>query len=219
MDSPMLNVRQKEITDRIKSTGFKLKEFHFKATNNHFFELVFIGTDFRFKTSMKGLFMSPGLDGGSTITANPGSWEPNLVKLEKWLSIIMLEKEIGNPWEEDEDNFYFYSEINEGHEDGEASFTETEIKNISICLAEIKQYLLSNTALTQQQLNTIQSDIKRLEANSNKVSKKDWFFLLIGLLFSWVLGGILPPDQPKILFDRLSEFVANGVKTVFKILE
>ncbi|MNL15990.1 hypothetical protein D3C87_1370100 [compost metagenome] len=153
-----------------------------------------------------------------TGTANVGGWIPNLGVLEKWLDIIVKEKEIGDPWAESDEDYHFYQGINEEHHDGEARFSEAETKNIAFCLAEIKQHILSNAEITQQQFNTITSDFKRLEENTNKISAKDWYLLFIGQLLSWVAGGFLTPDQPKALFHKVAESVAGGMKTMFNIL-
>lgn len=214
----MLKSRQKEITKVIKEKGFKLNEFEFTPSTNIFFTVKWKGSGFYFKTTTDGYAMSPGIKGKINEAANVGGWDANLHQMGHWLDCVLKEKEVGDPWKEDDDEFQFYQEINEEYADGETSFTESEIKNITVCLAEIKQHLLSNAKLSEQQVNAIQGDIKRLEANGSKISAKDWYLLFGGLLLSWVAGGILTPDQPKILFDKLMESVAGGMSAAFKFL-
>ncbi len=213
----MLKSRQKEITNVIKEKGFKPKEFEFTPDTNSFFTLAWKGSAFYFTTSSDGYKMSPGLKSKIVEVANVGGWEANLHQMGHWLDCVLKEKESGDPWKDD-DEFQFYQEIDGEYTDGDTNFTPSEMENITFCLAEIKQHLLSNSTLNEQQLNTIKDDIKRLEANGNKISVKDWYLLFGGLLLSWVAGGILTPDQPKILFDKLMESVASGMRVAFNLL-
>ncbi|NEU10100.1 hypothetical protein GZH53_17380 [Flavihumibacter sp. R14] len=211
METVMLRSRQKEITDLIKLKGLKLKQFDFQPVTNNFFKLTFRDTDLYFRTDKDGFVMRPGPDKVISHSANVGGWKPNLPYLEIWLDTIVTELEIGDPWTEDEFEHQLYEDINDEYQNGEKFFSSIEVDRISKGLLDIQNLILADTALSKTHVDLVQADIRRLEANSNKISSKDWSLLFIGIMFSWVTSGILDPEIPKLWFNKFSVYV-SGLK-------
>jgi hypothetical protein len=198
----MLPVRQKEIVDKIKSLGFKLKDFKFNPATNETFVINYLPvTDYYISIQNKRYTVKPAQNGTMLAAGEAVTWDTGLKWLDYWLRALKENIEVGNPWEDIEDAKEQMNEIN--FDTYEEVFNEEEQTKIE---KKLDQLLLEITKLNID-TTEIKKDIVNLNTMSGKVSKKDWVLLLMGTVTSWVFSSLLSPEHTQTIWET--------VKTLF----
>src|SRR5690606_26856131 len=112
-----------------------------------------------------------------------------------WLKSIRENIEIGNPWEDIENeemndlNFDSYEEI---FNNKEQIIIE---KKLDLFLLEFEKLKIDT--------NIIKEDIQHLKTMSGKISKKDWILLFLGSTTSWIFASLLPPEHTHTIWNTV----------------
>jgi hypothetical protein len=89
----------------------------------------------------------------------------------------------------------------ENQEDKETQFSEDEQKSVTGALKEIREFIIENHKLSQEQLLSLDEKFEMLEIESSKMSKQAWLHTLIGVLFGFATNGAFAPERAHQLFD------------------
>lgn len=194
----MLAIRQREITDSIIKNGFSLDDFEFKPISNDEFSIYYKPNKiFSLRQSAKktqGIkkmnvyTMIPFVKGVYKETFDFEGFDVLKEKLEIWLNALRENVEIGNPWDIFGNNTEFSQDIN--FDSYEEVFTEEEEKVIHLKL----DLLLGKIKKLELETSSISEDINHLKEMTNKISKKDWILLFVGMMSSWGLQTLAPSE-------------------------
>lgn len=220
MNTTMLRIRQKEIVDIIKSKNLSIRKFEFTPDSNDFYSIKLKESDLYFRTDKDGFVMKPGLENKLAYSANAGGFTPTLQYLSKWLDTIVIELEIGNPWDESDEaeDFNFYEQVNSGHLNSDIDFSSEERVRVTEGLEKIELYILENRTLNQEQIDSVRQDIERLDKNASKISSKDWNLLLIGQMFSWLANGIITSEDVNSVYKTVVDYILTGAKSTLRLI-
>lgn len=200
----MLPVRQKEIVDKIKSLGFKLKDFKFNPATNDTFVINYLPiTDFYISIQSKGYVFKPAQNGILSASGEAATWDTGLKWLDYWLRALKENIEIGNPWEDIEEAKEQMHEMD--FDTYEEFFSQEEQSKIEKKLDQ----LLLEIAKLNIDTTEIKKDIVHLNTMSGKVSKKDWVLLLMGTVTSWVFGSLLSPEHTQTIWEYVKNLFSG----------
>lgn len=125
-----------------------------------------------------------------------------------WTDNLKIEIESDNIWnriQENSDNIFdkdFYN--------SDKKFSESELKLNQERMKLLQNEILKIPLLVEQQ-NFIQDELKALNLKANKMSKKDWYFLLIGtfVTVSATLG--LSHEQGQMILNAVKLFFSSVI--------
>lgn len=187
----MLPIKQKQVVDKITTAGFKASDFIFEPKSNEEFSLIYKAIPgYIFQRTenptARRFEYCPGSNGeykSLFIYLGFGSLIDNM---DKWLSALKENIEIGNPWKEIEDTFE--SMVFNSYDE---MFTVTEQENI----AEKLNHLLTYFETLKIDVSKIADDIEHLNEMSSKVSKKDWIILFLGNITGFIINGLITTED------------------------
>jgi hypothetical protein len=73
-------------------------------------------------------------------------------------------------------------------------FTPAEREEIADKLREIKEFAEKTYSLTGAQVDRLAAQLDHIEAASHRIGRKDWLLLFYGVLFNFIVSGLLRPD-------------------------
>lgn len=197
----MLPIKQKQIVDTIKAGGFTQSEFIFEAIDNESFLLKYkANEDYHLEVKNKKHYIKPAISGRLFTEGETANFEAALSRIGYWLKAVKENIEVGNPWEDIKDKL---SDID--YDSYEEVFTAEERIKIE---KKLDQLLLEVSKLNID-TTEIKKDIKHLNSMSDKISKKDWFLLLMGTTTSWVVGNILSPEHTQTVWESIKNLFSS----------
>jgi len=142
--------------------------------------------------------------------ANCKEWSGVIKRLDYWLRV--LEKEVSQP-----DPWLL---LNQGTVLKDTipavagmveKFDKAELSKVHEHLDTIRQFLISETRPSKEQLKLIDERLSYLESSASRQSKQDWAHTAIGVMFTIAIGLAMAPEQA----NRLLQFTANFIKMIF----
>lgn len=211
----MLPVRQKQVFQTIKNEGFDPFDFLFEPLTNDQFSITYRpNEEYNFsksKTPNQNSFVYiPGHNGALKTSFNFASFQHLLKQLTIWLSNLKENISVGNPWQEihklrgslEEFNVDSYEEM---FSDEESILARDTIQSFSNYLEEIKV-----------ETSLIRKDLDHLSEMISKVSRKDWLFLFLGTITSWLIGGLIPPEEMGTVWDKVKTLFAPFINKLLQ---
>jgi hypothetical protein len=153
---------------------------------------------FDLKGDLRFSVFSPGRDEW-TQSIETRSWFGQTKAIRKWLQYLKRETESPDLWNaiSQEKNLI---EASASSDTSNALFSNNEREYISAALAEIKEYILSTQSFTPEQTKYIEDRLHYLKEASERMGRKDWITLTVGVLTNIIVGVALAPDAARELF-------------------
>ena len=174
--------------------------------------LVYLNTLFYYTFDLKGgkhcALFSPGKEFAQE-QQYPGNWEWQLKYFETWLSYIA--REVGEPdlWAAlAEEAGTLISGLPMVLE--EAPFTPVELSSLAMKLDEIAEHVDSISGTSE----TIKQQTSYLKEALHKQSKRDWFFLFIGVLVTLASTLVLSPEQGNTIVVYLKGVIGQVLQVL-----
>jgi len=187
----MLPVRQKQIVDKIKAAGLSPKDFEFRPVSHEEFSLTYkpIPSFIIGRVSNQNLYrFDPGPGGHPSITFQFKGFNGILEYLDQWFNAIKENISIGNPWEEIEEA---KETMNNAAFD---SYDDVFTAEDQLLVASKLDFLIEEFKKLEIDVESIANDLDHLKVMSGRISKKDWFLLLLGNITGWIFGGVIPAE-------------------------
>ena len=139
-----------------------------------------------------------------------GDWSLQFSSFQDWISYLKREVEAPDLWgalknEKDIINATVDTESNE-------LFNEAEKLNIIKSLNEIKEFIYTSNVLQIEEKQFIESRFQYLIGSSERLGKKDWLNITLGVLINIILFLSLPSESAGELF----RFVSISLKWLSK---
>ena len=90
-------------------------------------------------------------------------------------------------------------------------FNEVELSKVHDHLKSIREFLLSETDPSHEQLRLIDERLSYLEDSAKRQSKQDWAHTAVGVMFTIAIGLAMAPEQA----NKLLQLTANFIKLIF----
>lgn len=94
-------------------------------------------------------------------------------------------------------------------EDDNSSFSQTEQQDIAVQLAEIRSLIIASTQLGQEKIGLVESRLAYLQDSSQRLGRKDWKNLALGVVFTILLQLALGPDTSRELWRLISTLLVR----------
>ena len=124
-------------------------------------------------------------------TLQPVTWDDVASHFDRWLTALKSEIEAPDLWTEltgDRGALAVPLPRN-------TPFTPEEQQKIRAQLDRIQGEVLADLQLTADQGTAFRSDMDYLKESAARSGRRDWRLQVLGMLGSWALGSILPPDR------------------------
>lgn len=138
------------------------------------------------------------------------SWSEILEETCKWGEI--LKQEVGTPdlWAANRRQREFLSGA--GYETVDNTpFTAAEQAEITAQLREIKGYVKKTLSLSDEQMALVEARFDEAERASDHIGRKDWLLLFMGILFTLIITGVIPPN----VVQHVIEMAIHGLSHLF----
>ncbi len=195
MSYEVLKAQRNEIFEIVKNHDLNPTNFSWERTASRFIPnteisiLNHLETAFYYKfDNRRGshyAIYSPAKDKAQTAN-NLGSWENQLIHVNIWAE--SLKKEINAPdlWELAKENKNLVEHDFETEDDSKFSDKESEL--IKDKLNELSDYIVKTRNLNTEQITFLNNRFSYLEEAVERVTKKDWKIIFIGVLFNIIVG-------------------------------
>ena len=210
--SPILNSQANEVLKLVKDQGLDPLEFSWEHTESsntadlYVSKILHISTGsffkFDFKEGKHFCVFSPGKEKQKESIFS-GSWELQISYINKWLSYLKREIASPNLWETISQQILLKSDIDKIHSND--LFTNEEINKIQSSIGEIKEYVLATYNLTDSNKVFLENKLNYLIDSSNRLGRKDWIIILIGIITNIVMSLSFSPDTAKDFFIVVSK--------------
>lgn len=159
----------------------------------------------------------------STMTVGDGlpqplqhyTWPTVPERLQRWAEEVKRDFDTPDLWAE----LQREREILTGarYEDvGNTPFTPEEQADIAEQLREIEEYVKKTYSLSTEQMSLVEARFNDLEAATSRIGRKDWLLMFLGVLFSLIASGLLPPEAVQhilgMAFDGLDHLLGGEVR-------
>ena len=187
----MTPIRQKEIADAIKKSGFKLSDFDCTIISDMKFEVSYKQQpQYRYVTAPNPsyIYISPSAQGNlASTTLWASSFQGNIALLDNWLANLKANLAIGDPWAEIETADNEKIKIGDGSQEplneNERNFID---EKLDIILEALKEFATD--------FERIKSDLEYLKYAGGNVSKKDWGIMVMGNVMGWAMSNAIHKD-------------------------
>jgi hypothetical protein len=93
-------------------------------------------------------------------------------------------------------------------QDSNALFTVEERGRIHLAIGEIRVQLVSVVGTNAEQLAYIDARLQHLEEASERLGRKDWINMAVGIITNIVIGVSLAPEAARDLFQKAGTLLA-----------
>lgn len=164
--------------------------------------------EFGLRSDLPYALYSPDRDGAGPGSAMVGGWAGLRVAFESWVGYLRREVLAPDLWASVSQARQL-TDAASTEEPGNAAFRESEQKEISAALHEIKQFLFTTQSLTDEHRKFVTGRLDYLEASSKRMGRKDWFNLTAGVLLSIVVQIGLQSQAASELFRLAGNLLHN----------
>lgn len=134
------------------------------------------------------------------------SWGEVINTLDSWLGRVGKELSQPDPWLLLNEGKVLVDNIpSEGA--SVERFDDEELIRVRTLLDKVREFLISETQPTEDQLKLVDEKLLYLEESAKRQSKQDWAHTAIGVMFTIAIGLAMAPDQANKLFQLTSEFL------------
>lgn len=168
--------------------------------------------------SSGGLSYSPGEDQAVDFRQVVGDWHDVTNSLVKWISCLRRELDAPDLWRTIAQERKL-AEVAVSGTLGNEKFSPEEQRYISQQLNEIKAFLLTTNRLQLEAARIVEDRFDYLEGASQRLGRKDWLNLTIGVLFSIIIAVALPPDAAKELLRMAGVAFQSLFHAVLRLAE
>ncbi len=214
----ILKSQANQVLEIIKKFGLIPAEFKWfekttklNSTKDVVSSLVHLPTGyyFLFEYDRDGKHWSEYSPGGSVAVVTlkyTASWGVQLGNVIDWAQSLKREVESPNLWDAISQERRILEVVNEPIFYNEL-FNVEEQKKINANLEEIKQYLLTTTDLSKEQVQLVDKQFDYFKNSLQRIGRKDWLMMFTGFLVSKILTLGLQSDTAKELF----RFTSNAL--------
>ena len=201
----MSPVRQAQIVDIIQKNLFSKSKFNFQPIDNNRFNLIYIeNPSFYFKMDEFNMCKGcPGKDGSLNFRYASTNWEQRLRGLELWLTYLIENIKVGDPWNEIEKLTTIFSKHE--YEDLDTKLNKDE----QIYFADKIDQLVDDLNDFKIQNEKILKDMGHLKEMSKSLSKRDIIHLFLGTIMEYILEGLIPADTMSNVIQLLKDFFSG----------
>jgi len=141
---------------------------------------------FDFNTNQNHCCKYSPADGKRRSTVFTGNWYDQTEHVHIWA--VCLEEELDAPdlWDLAKSTKDLVK--HDFEEDDNSKFSNEEIDKINGKLDELSDYIVKTSNLNTEQLSFLNSRIDYLKSSAERVTKKDWKIIFIGVLFNLIVG-------------------------------
>jgi hypothetical protein len=133
-----------------------------------------------------------------------GGWQGQKVSVGNWLKFLKRELQTPNFWDTLKSSELTEEVLDTG--EANAVFSQQEQIKIAESLQELKKYIIQSSQLSKAQLQALERQIVYLTDASTRLGRKDWYGILISVLFAQAVQLGLGADQVKTLFQIATQF-------------
>jgi hypothetical protein len=121
------------------------------------------------------------------------AWTKVEEHVRRWAEKVKRDVDTPDPWKELQRERELFTGA--GYADvANAPFTADEQAEIAEQLGEIKEYVQKTYSLSKEQTALMEAGFAELRASSRHLGRMTWRLTFLGVVFTFVVGGILPPD-------------------------
>jgi hypothetical protein len=143
----------------------------------------------------------------SALTTN---WD-NLLKLcDAWARDLKEDVETPDLWAAVRRTREFISEP-KSTVIGQALFTPAEQAEITTQIREIENYIRESLPLANDEFLDIVAKLDEADEAASRINRKDWLLLCMGVMFTLIVTGLVPPSTVQHIFDM----VLHGLSHLF----
>jgi hypothetical protein len=146
----------------------------------------------------------------------PPSWESFLSDAGDWAQAAREYLETPDLWAQIDSPDFLASPTYEESEN--SAFSADEQAAISAQLREIKNYLVEEGSLSEEQMTSVQARLDDAEKASRRIGRKDWVLLFSGAIFSLIITDLITPDVAQhiltTIFQGLGHLFAGGTRAI-----
>lgn len=127
------------------------------------------------------------------------SWRKVEELVQHWARYVKHEVETPDLWAE----LQREREILTGarYEDVENTpFTSDEQAEIAEQIQQIKAFMKEKYSLSEAQMLSLEAKLDDIEAAAGRIGRKDWQLLFLGVIFTAIVSGLLPPEAVRHIF-------------------
>jgi hypothetical protein len=151
-----------------------------------------------------GLYVGQSLVGDGPVwpSVPSGSWQALMPRISTWLSAVKRDLDTPDLWAELQREAEFLA-VGTNELTANTPFTFEEQKQIAERLAELARNIEQMRLLSQEQMQFLQGQFKYLTDATNRMGRKDWLMLSIGVIlnfFFFGLGVALPSETARTIF-------------------
>jgi hypothetical protein len=145
------------------------------------------------------------------------SWATRLTQVRDWLGY--LKREVSSPdlWDSFKESQALQTAATSTNIEN-APFTPSELTTVASKLDELKRYITETNQLTNDQIEHLDGQVRYLAEASSRLGRKDWYNILISVLFSVVVSGIFAPDRAQELFQVAAAMFEPLLRSIMQLL-
>jgi hypothetical protein len=145
------------------------------------------------------------------------SWLTRLTQVRDWLGY--LKREVSSPdlWDSFKESQALQTAATSTNIEN-APFTPSELTTVASTLDELKRYITETNQLTNDQIEHLDGQVRYLAEASSRLGRKDWYNILISVLFSVVVSGIFAPDRAQELFQVAAAMFEPLLRSIMQLL-
>lgn len=216
--STILTSQSNEVHSAIVAEGLDTAAFHWDTVQSSktqylaVSELRYADTRyfflFDFHQDQHWCEFSPGRDKLAD-TDYPGTWGGTLAYFRQWLEYLKREVFAIDLWAAAQSQTAFIHAQSES--DTESPFTLEERERIQTSINEIKEFVFKAQPLSEAHMRYVEGRLNYLVDASNRMGRKDWANVAIGVFTNIVVSAALNPEATRDFF----QFVGAALSWVF----
>jgi hypothetical protein len=224
MQRHILRSQKNDVLEAVRSIGLDPTDFTWSVSESPYMgnsfeisKLVHRPTGYYFMsdfpsagTETHAYEFTPSEQSFVSVKSTSGSWPGQLNAVKRWLRLI--KRESIDLWSALGAE-HTLLEAAVGTSDDNSEFSEAEKQKIVVALAEIREFIATGNALSQEQLTVLDDRVRYLQDSANRLGRKDWINVALGVLTSLVLQLALPGDPARDVFRfavKALEWVMQG---------
>jgi hypothetical protein len=128
--------------------------------------------------------------------------------ISRWADEVCQTVEAPDLWAQARENIELISNIQRSDFEN-TPFTETEQRQISSQLEEIKKQLSKQFRITGEQLVQVREKVDEITEASKRMGRKDWFNCTIGIIATLIIASVVLPGVGEQIFAMIIQSINN----------
>ena len=172
-----------------------------------------------FQFSKTASYWSPDIERrhGERLDSAGFSWDERLTQVREWLGYLKREVTSPDLWASLQEAQALQTAATSNNIEN-APFTAAELITVELKLNELKEYIVGAAQLSNAQIKHLEDQMRYLAEASSLLGRKDWYNILISVLFSIVVAGVFAPDRAQELFQVVAGMFEPLLRSVMQLL-